>query len=138
MDPLDIASLFHALKEGEMRDFELQDGNLQFRVSLPRLAAHRGEGYTHFLCSLADISELSLQPFRNESTEIKDLKQIGQLQLRIEGAEVTVGGQVKVLCAHRAGGSGARLTFRSTRFAVWDESFDALSAAELAILRGKG
>jgi hypothetical protein len=138
MDPLDIASLFHALKEGEVRDLELQDGNLQFRVFLPRLAAHRGEGYTHFLCSLAAIGDLSLQPFRNESTEIKDLKQIGQLQLRIEGAEVTAGGQVKVFCAHRAGGSGARLTFKAAKFTVWDESFDALSAPELAILRGKG
>jgi len=136
MEPVSIASFFSLLREGEIKDLELQDGNLQFRVYLPKLAALRGEGFTHFLCSLGEVSGLSLQPFRNESTEIKDLKQIGLLQLRIERAEAS-GLQVKVFCAHRAGASGARLSFKAARFSVWDEAFDAVTVAELAMLRGR-
>jgi hypothetical protein len=137
MDPQEIAELFAALHGGEVRDLTLQDGHLQFRVYLPRLAALRGEGFDHFLCVLADAGMVSLQPFRNDSTELRDLKQIEKLQLRIESAEAGVGDQVKVFCAHRAGGSGARLSLRGSRFSVYDEAFDALSVAELGALRAQ-
>ena len=135
MDIHDIALLFAALKDGEMRNFESEEGRLRFRVYLPQLAAKRGESFTHFLCTAGDVTECSLQPFRNESTEIRDLKQINKLNLKIEGAEAGVGWQLKVYCAHRAGGSGARLSLRLRELSVWDESFDPVTAADLAALR---
>lgn len=137
MDPISIASLFSALREGEMRELVMAQNDLQFKVYLPKLAEQRGEGFTHFLCVLGNLTELSLQPFRNESTEIKDLKQIDKLNLKIEIAEVGAGRQVKVFCGHRAGGTGARLSIRADRFTVLDEAFDSLTAADLAILRGR-
>ncbi len=137
MEPLSIASLFSALRDGEIQDMRWTDKDVQFRVYLPKLAALRGEEFGHFLCALGDVAELSLQPFRNESTEIKDLKQISKLHLKIEIAEVGTGQQVKVYCAHKASGTGARLSIRAQRFTVWDEAFDTLTAADLAILRGR-
>ena len=136
MEPISIASLFSALRDGEMTDLVQQGSDLQFKVVLPKLAGLRIEGSHHFLCALADVRELSLQPFRNESTEIKDLKQIGKLQLRIERGEATSGQQIKVFCSHRAGGE-ARLSFKAALFSVWDERFDVVTVADLGILRGQ-
>jgi hypothetical protein len=132
-----IASLFTALRDGELQDMVLEAGNLQFQVTLPRLAALRGEGFRHFLCSLQDVRQFSFQPFRNESMEIKDLKQLNKLQIKIERAEVGEGPVVKVWCAHKGGAEG-RLTVRAEKFSIWDEAFDAVSAGELAMLRASG
>lgn len=118
-------------------ELEAVEGNLQFKVRLPKLADLRVEGSQHFLCTLSGVQGLSLQPFRNESTEIKDLKQIGRLKLRIEKGEIGPGGLVKVYCGHLAGGGDARLSFFAARLAVWDTAFDAVSTADLMLLRGR-
>jgi hypothetical protein len=109
---------------------------LQFRVLLPKLAALRQEGFTYFICVLSEVKHLSLQPFRNDSTEIRDLKQINQLKLCIERAEVVGETRIKVICKHRAG-DDARLSFVATRLIVMDEAFDTLTAADLAMLQGR-
>lgn len=137
MDLQDIANLFSALRDGEIRDLELTDGNLQFQVYLPKLASERGEGFELFLCSLRGLKGFSLQPFRNESTEIRDLKQINKLQLCIERAVLGDGPWVRVLCSHRGTPTGARLRIQADQLAVWDEAFDPVTAGELAMLRGK-
>ena len=137
MEPQSIANLFSALRDGELRELHMEEGTLQFQVLLPKLAALRGEGFQQFLCNLSEVKAFVLQPFRNDSTEIKDLKQIHKLQLRIERAEVGEGGWIKVACAHKGSLSGALLRIKAERFTVWDEAFDALTAADLAILRGK-
>jgi hypothetical protein len=135
MEAKDIAAMFQALKGGELKGMELSEGTLQFQISLPAIAALRGEHFQHFLASLSDVKDISLQPFRNESTEIKNLKQINQLQLHIDAAEPGAGNQVKVFCKHRAGGAEARFSFRASNFGLWDESFDAVSLAEIEALR---
>jgi hypothetical protein len=137
MEQQEIANLFSALRDGEIIDLvRTAEGDVQFRVQLPKLAAQRGEGFGQFICVLSEVKELSLQPFRNDSTELKDFKQINKLQLRIERGEAVGETQVKVWCAHRAGGD-ARLYIRAARFMVMDEAFDTLTPAELAILRGR-
>lgn len=137
MQAQDIANLFSALRDGELQAIERKGGDIQFRVYLPDLAGIRGEGYSHFLCLLGDVVQFSLQPFRNDSTMITDLQQMNKLQLKVERAEVGEGIGLRVLCAHKAGLSGARLHVQAGRMVVWDESFDQLGAAELAMLRGK-
>jgi hypothetical protein len=136
MDLQSIANLFSALRDGEIQNLEPRDGGLQFTVHLPKVAALRNEGFTHFICVLSEVKGLSLQPFRNDSTEIRDLKQINKLKLRIERGEVAGETRVKVLCKHRAG-EDARLSFGASRMMVMDEAFDTLTAADLSILQGK-
>ncbi|MEM7040972.1 MAG: hypothetical protein AAF570_28670, partial [Bacteroidota bacterium] len=119
----------HYQREGE---------NLQMRIELPELAKKRNPEFTFFYTALTHCREFSLQPFRNESTVIQDLVQIARLGLTIHSAEAMAGGKVKVFCGHRGADSGARLTIRAAAFAVWDEEFDALSAAELQLLRQSG
>ena len=137
MEPQAIANLFSALRDGEIREMRLEDQNLQFRVFLPRLANFRGEGFQDFLCTFRGIKALTFQPFRNESTEIKDLQQINKLQIEIVRAEVKEGGWIRVICSHKGSQSGARLSIQGEALSVWDEAFDPVSAAELSILRGK-
>ena len=90
-----IANLFSALRDGEIQDLRMEDQNLQFRVHLPQLAALRGEGFQYFLCAFQGLKALSFQPFRNESTEIKDLNQINKLQIQIVRAEVGEGNCIR-------------------------------------------
>jgi hypothetical protein len=142
MNPQDIANLFSALRDGEIRDLERVDhsegsGDLQFKVHLPKLAELCGAGFQHFLCSLGGVQDFVLQPFRNDSTEMREVKQIGKLQLRIERAEVGEGEWVRVYCGHRGTITGARLSLKAQRLSVWDEKFDPLSVGELAMLRGR-
>lgn len=137
MDPQEIANLFSGLRDGELAGLRLEEGDLQFQVLLPKLAAMRGEGFLRFLCRVGKAQGISLQPFRNESVEIRDLNQVNRLQLRIERAEVTEGGWVRVYCAHRGSQSGARLSLRGEEMQVWDEAFDPVTSADLGILRGK-
>lgn len=137
MEPQEIANLFSALRDGELTDLQWLDGNLQFQVMLPKLAALRGTGFQRFLCMMGHAQGLSLQPFRNESMEIRDLGQINRLQLRIERAEVAEGGWIRVFCAHKGSQSGARLSLRGTALQVWDEAYDPVTAADLGILRGR-
>lgn len=136
MAPQEISNLFYALRDGEIRDLVRENGNLQFRVALPKLADQRGEGFQYFLCTLSGVRELTLQPFRNESTEIKDLSQINKLQLRIERAETGDGEWIRVFCGHKGSLTGARLSLKAEAMAVWDEAFDPLTVVELAMLRG--
>ncbi|MBL0018091.1 MAG: hypothetical protein IPP17_17055 [Bacteroidetes bacterium] len=132
-----IANLFSALRDGEIQDLRMEDQNLQFRVHLPQLAALRGEGFQYFLCAFQGLKALSFQPFRNDSTEIKDLNQINKLQIQIVRAEVGEGNWIRVMCSHKGSQSGARLSLQGASMSVWDETFDAVSAADLSILRGK-
>ena len=118
-----------------MESYQREGENLQMRIILPDLARKRNPDFTFFYAALSNCREFSLQPFRNESTVITDLSQIARLELSIHSAKVMEGGKVKVFCGHKGADSGARLTIRTGSFAVWDESFDALSAAELILMR---
>lgn len=137
MEAQAIANLFSALRDGEIWEMRLEDQNLQFRVHLPLLAGLRGEGFQDFLCTFRGIKAFTFQPFRNESTEIKDLKQINKLQIQIARAEVGEGNWIRVICSHAGSQAGARLSLLGEEMSVWDEAFDPVSAAELSILRGK-
>jgi hypothetical protein len=137
MNAQDIANLFSALRDGEIQDLEREEDGLQFRVHLPKLAELCGEGFQHFLCSMGGVTEFVLQPFRNDSTEMRDVRQVGKLQLKIERAEVGEGDWVRVFCGHKGTLTGARLSLKAQRFSVWDEKFDPLSVGELAMLRGR-
>ncbi|MEY3444413.1 MAG: hypothetical protein RLZZ519_2694, partial [Bacteroidota bacterium] len=97
MEAQAIANLFSALRDGEIRDLQMEDQNLQFRVLLPQLAELRAEGFQFFLCTIRGIKNLTFQPFRNESTEIKDFKQINKLQIQIVRAEVGDGNWIRVM-----------------------------------------
>lgn len=137
MEQQAISNLFFALRDGEIRELNRIDGDLQFQVFLPKLADLQMEGSHSFLCCLGQVRAFSLQPFRNEGTEITDLKQINKLQLQIERAELREGGWVHVLCGIRGNTTGARLSIKASQMTVWDEAFDPVTVSQLGLLRGK-
>lgn len=125
-----IVDILKGLKGGLICDLtQLEDG-IQFRIHLPQKASQRVEGSEHFLAKISHVKKFSLQPFRNASTTIQDLKQIEQLQLQIDNAESTDGALLKIWCRMGEGTADARLSVYAENFQIWDEAFDALHPSD--------
>ena len=130
----EIAELFTALREGIISELSRDGSTIRFKVVLPQVASAENPDFSFFFAVLLSCHEFYLQPFRNESTVIDDLKQVERLAPEIHEASVD-GSRVKVFCAHKGVSTGARISIRCDRLEVYNESFDAMSAAFLAELR---
>lgn len=135
MNPEEIAELFTALRGGEVRDLARTESGLQMKVILPKIAAQRDPAFRFFYCTLIECTTFSLQPFRNASTVIDELATLERLELVLGDAQAVPARKVKVDASHRGANGGARLTVCASAFKVYDEAFDAVSAAELEALR---
>ena len=134
MEKEEIAELFTALRGGILHEFTQEGDTMRFKISLPKVASSENPDYTFFFAVLLGCKAFQLQPFRNESTVIEDMKQVERLAPEIHEAAVD-GHRIKVFCAHKGVSTGARISIRCDRFEVYNEAFDAMSPAYLAELR---
>ena len=75
----EIAELFTALREGIISDLSRDGSTIRFKIQLPQLASADNPDFSFFFAVLLDCQDFFLQPFRNESTVIEDLKQVERL-----------------------------------------------------------
>lgn len=134
MTPESIAQLFTALAGGQLQALQREDHTLRFQVLHPSLAANIHPDYTTFFAALTGCTRFDLQPFRNDSTILQDLKPINRLRLLIHSARL----DDTTVCVHFVGSGGvpdACLRLRADTLIIMDEAYDAHSAPALQLLR---
>lgn len=136
METRHIATLFTALRGGVLRGLQREESTLRFKVDLPELARAENPDFQIFYGALIGCTEFSLQPFRNESTVLRELDQIERLEVEILES-VKDGDRVKIFCSHKGVSTGARLSIRAEQFQLWNEQFDALQVQDLVAFRKK-
>ena len=129
-----MAATLSALAGGRLKDMVRDGSTLRFKIELPALAAKVNPDYTHFLAALTGCSRFELQPFRNESTVLKDLPSIQRMKLEIHSAEAAPP-LVYLYGVGRGRERDARLMIVAEDLVVMDEAYDVWRAGELKTLR---
>lgn len=134
MNPEQIAALLDVLAGGRLKELQREGNTLRFKVQHPALAAKIQSDYTHFLGAFVGCTRFELQPFRNESTLLKDLPSIQRMQLTLHSAQAAAP-HVYLYGVGRGGERDARLLIQAEELVLMDEAYDRWHAAELKALR---
>jgi hypothetical protein len=129
-----MAATLDALAGGRLKDLVRDGTTLRFKIELPALAAKVHPDYTHFLAALTGCTRFELQPFRNESTLLKDLSSIQRMKLEIHSAEAAPP-LVYLFGVGHGRERDARLMIVAEDLVVMDEAYDVWRAGELKTLR---
>lgn len=129
-----MAATLDALAGGRLKDLVRDGTTLRFKIELPALAAKVHPDYTHFLAAFTGCTRFELQPFRNESTVLKDLPSIQRMKLEIHSAEAQPP-LVYLYGVGRGRERDARLMIVAEELVVMDEAYDVWRAGELKTLR---
>jgi hypothetical protein len=134
MSPEQMAELLDLMEGGRLYDLKQDNGTVRFRIAHKELARKIDPDFKEFFTAFIDCTRFELQPFRNESTVLKDVASIERMQFTIHSAQAAPP-HVHLYGVGRGGERDARLLIQAKDLILMDEAYDRLKPTGLRTLR---